>query len=89
MDFEKEVLPELGPECGAVMIELPDAGFKGATGAAFCKLKSNKLSEALSTGKLFTDIGPTNDVAEVKVGKDSSSLRFATGSWLFRTVVMV
>ena len=73
IDFQKEVLPEMGPECGAVLLELPS--FKefpsGGTWASFCKLKSNKLAEALSTGKLFKGIGPAKDFAEVKNGDDS------------------
>jgi tetratricopeptide (TPR) repeat protein len=68
----KEVLAELGPECGAVILELPSfTDFDGGTWAGFCKLKSTKVSEALATGKLFTGVGPTKDFAEVKVGNDS------------------
>ena len=68
----KDVLAELGPECGAVMLELPYLeDFDEITWAGFCKLKSTKLSEALTAGKLFTGVGPTKDFAEVKVGKDS------------------
>jgi tetratricopeptide (TPR) repeat protein len=72
LDLEHEVLPQLGPECGAVILELPglkDLG--GTTWAGFCKLKSTKLSEALAAGSLFAGVGPTKDVAEVKVGTDS------------------
>ncbi len=72
IDFQKDVLPELGPECGAIILELPELrDFKDGTWAAFCKLKSTKLSEALSGGKFFTGVGPTKDFAEVKVGTDS------------------
>jgi Flp pilus assembly protein TadD len=71
LDFKKDVLPELGPECGLVMLDPPTSSeFSSATFAAFCKLKSNKLAEALKTGKLFTNVGPTADVAEVKFGED-------------------
>jgi len=67
----KEVLAELGPECGAVVLELPYfQDFDELTWAGFCKLKSAKLSEALTAGKLFTGVGPTKDFAEVKVGND-------------------
>lgn len=72
LDFKQDVLPELGPECGAVMLEspkLPD--FNGGAWAAFCKLKSNKLSEALKAGKLLLGVGPTTGVAELKAGADS------------------
>ncbi|HEU5130820.1 MAG TPA: hypothetical protein VFT26_01910, partial [Pyrinomonadaceae bacterium] len=72
IDFKQEVLPELGPECGAVILELPDLrDINTGTWAAFCKLKSAKLSDALSGGNLFTGVGPTKDFAEVKVGTDS------------------
>jgi len=68
----KDVLAELGPECGAVVLELPYLkDFDEITWAGFCKLKSSKLSEALTAGKLFTGVGPTKDFSEIKVGKDS------------------
>jgi tetratricopeptide (TPR) repeat protein len=71
VDFNQEVLPELGPECGTVVLELPNFDLNGGTWAAFCKLRSNKLAGALSTGKLFSGVGPTKDSAEVKVGANS------------------
>jgi tetratricopeptide (TPR) repeat protein len=73
----KQVLSELGPECGAAILEIP--GFKdfdSVTWTAFCKLKSTKLSDALTGGTLFTGVGPTKDIAEVKA--DSESYFFAT-----------
>lgn len=71
LDFEKEVLPELGPECGIVVIEAPTFDqFTNGTFTAFCKLKSTKLAEALTTGKLFRNVGPTPDLAEFKLGSD-------------------
>lgn len=72
LDFKKEVLAELGPECGAVLLDPPDIkDFDNVTWAAFCKLKSNKLTDALNTGKLFSGVGPAKDFAEVKVDADS------------------
>jgi Flp pilus assembly protein TadD len=65
-------LAELGPECGAAILEIP--GFKdfdGVTWIGFCQLKSSKLSEALAAGNLFPGVGPTKDIAEVKVKSDS------------------
>src|SRR5205085_2505404 len=51
LDFKKDVLPELGPECGAAMVGLPDINnFTGATLVMFCKLKSNKLADGLKEG---------------------------------------
>jgi tetratricopeptide (TPR) repeat protein len=74
MDFQKGVLPELGPECGAVLLELPNIeefSKVNPTWATFCKLKSPKLAEALTTGKLFNGVTPAKDFAEVKNGADS------------------
>jgi tetratricopeptide (TPR) repeat protein len=68
----KQMLSELGPECGAAILDIP--GFKdfdSITWTAFCKLKSTKLSDALTAGTLFTGVGPTKDFAEVKAGDDS------------------
>lgn len=72
LDFQRDVLPELGPECGVVLLEPPAFDdVNNGTFAAFCKLKSDKLAEALTTGKLFRNVGPTTGVAEVKFGSDT------------------
>lgn len=72
LDFKQEVLPELGPECGAALTELPNLNdLDTAAWAAFCKLKSNKLAEALTAGRLLRGVGPTTDVAEVKLAGSS------------------
>ena len=72
LNFKDEVLPELGPECGAAVLELPSfSDANNFTWAAFCKLKSNKLVEALNAGKLFSNVGPAKDVAQIKVGADA------------------
>jgi tetratricopeptide (TPR) repeat protein len=72
LDLTPDLLTELGPECGVAMLELPGLkDFSGGTWAVFCKLKSNKLADALSAGKLFRGVGPTTGVAELKVGGDS------------------
>jgi tetratricopeptide (TPR) repeat protein len=85
IDFQKEILTELGPECGAVLLELPT--FKefttGGTWATFCKLKSNKLADALSTGKLFNGVGPAKDFAEVKNGAYSYFFGVRSGFLIF------
>ncbi len=72
LDFEKEVLPELGPECGLAMLDLPgfDPSIGSPTWAAFCKLKSNKLGDALAAGKLFRGIAPAAGPVELKLGTD-------------------
>jgi tetratricopeptide (TPR) repeat protein len=81
LDFSKEVMPELGPECGAALLELPDFDSKefDPTWAAFCKLKSNKLSEAFTAGKLFRAVGPTTDTAEIKQGETSYFVAIKNG----------
>ena len=76
----QKILPELGPECGFVVLELPGLkDFSGGTWAGFCKLKSTKLSEALAAGKLFANVGPTTDVAELKSGNESYFLATRNG----------
>ena len=76
LDLKQEVLPELGPECGIVALDLPNfPDLEGGTWAAFCKLKSEKLADALKAGKLFRGVGPVPHVAEVKI--DSTSYFFA------------
>ena len=72
LNFKQEVLPELGPECGAAVLDPPSMkDYRDVTWAAFCKLKSNKLVDALNEGKLFSGVGPAKDFAEVKVETDS------------------
>ncbi|HKR13514.1 MAG TPA: transglutaminase domain-containing protein [Pyrinomonadaceae bacterium] len=67
LDFKQEVATELGPECGAALLELPGLeSIDDATWAVFCKLKSAKLTEALTNGKLLRGVGPTTSFAEVK-----------------------
>ena len=71
-DFEREVAPELGDECGIAMMDLPDLDeFHQFTWAAFCKLKTTKLSDLLVNGKLLRDVAATNDFAEIKLDKTS------------------
>ena len=84
VDFTKDVLPELGPECGAALLDIPDMDkIEDWKWAAFCKLKSTKLADALTAGKLFTGVGPTQDIAEVKVGSDSFFVAARKGFLVF------
>ncbi len=55
LDFEKDVLPELGPECGMAVLGLPDiiTGNWDIPWAAFFKLKSDKLTRALEAAKVL------------------------------------
>lgn len=56
IDFEKEVLPELGPECGVAVMGLPNilGDNWNVPWTVFFKLKTDKLARALETGKLLT-----------------------------------
>jgi tetratricopeptide (TPR) repeat protein len=69
-DFEREVLPELGPECGAALLGLPDldSGNWGTPGVLFFKLKSDKLARALAEGKLLNGVPAASGAARVKLG---------------------
>ena len=74
VDFKQDVLTELGPECGAILLDLSTLerfDKDDPTWAIFCKLKSNKLVDLLHAGKLLTGAGPTKDFAEFKAGGSS------------------
>ncbi|HWO00496.1 MAG TPA: transglutaminase domain-containing protein [Blastocatellia bacterium] len=69
LDFEREVLPELGPELGAGLLGLPSlkgAGFS-APWVLFVQTKSDKLSKAFADGKLLRDAAAAR-AAKVKIG---------------------
>lgn len=55
IDFEQEVLPELGPECGVAVLGLPSIRSDNwdLPWAAFFKLKSDKLARAHDARKLL------------------------------------
>ncbi|HSK63349.1 MAG TPA: transglutaminase domain-containing protein [Pyrinomonadaceae bacterium] len=72
LNLTEDVLTELGPECGLAVLELPNSrDFSGGSWAAFCKLKSNKLVDALAAGKLFTSTGQATGPAELKIGDET------------------
>jgi len=80
LDFAREVAPELGPECGAAVLDLPDLDdITHLKWAIFCKLKTNKLSDALNQGKLLRGVGPTNNDAEIKSGETSYFVKSRNG----------
>ncbi len=72
VDFEKEVLPELGPESGVALLGLPEVFGSNweLPWAAFFKLKSDKLARALAAGKLLngTVAGPGPSQIKFKSG---------------------
>ena len=68
LDFEREVLPELGPEFGAVLLGMPATGKDGkfdAPWALFVQVKGDKLNKALADGRLIK--GAANS-GRVKLG---------------------
>jgi Flp pilus assembly protein TadD len=71
LNLSDELLAELGPECGVAVLTLPTSSeFKDGTWAAFCKLKSNKLADALAAGKLLVAAGPGSGSVALKVGDE-------------------
>jgi transglutaminase-like putative cysteine protease/tetratricopeptide (TPR) repeat protein len=72
IDFEKEVLPELGPECGVAVLGLPNilTGSWDVPWAVFFKLKTDKLARALEAGKLLggASAGPGSTPTHFKLG---------------------
>ena len=79
IDFEKEVLPELGPECGAAVLGLPDI-FKenwNVPWVAFARLKSDKLTRAFASGKLLkgsSGPGPIQKTGDLYVAVNGNFL---------------
>lgn len=68
LDFEREVLPELGPELGAVLLGMPATAKDGkfdAPWALFVQLKSDKLNKALVEGKLIKGVA---NAPRIKLG---------------------
>ena len=71
LNLADDILAELGPECGVALLELPNFDdFSGGSWAAFCKLKSNKLADALATGKLLGATSPAMASVELKIGDE-------------------
>ena len=69
-DFEREVLPELGPECGIAVVGVPN--LPGANWnvplVVFFQLKSEKLKELFDKGLLFKGNAAKPNVTSVKLG---------------------
>lgn len=69
LDLKTEVLPELGPEFGVAVLDPPRlVGPRLNSWLLFGSLKSAKLRDAFTQGKLFTNVGPTSGIAELKWG---------------------
>ncbi len=81
LDFEREVLPEIGPEIGAALLGLPnlDKGFFNAPWNIFFKLKSERLITALNAGKLFKGVSASEGVAHLKLGETDLLMTIKNG----------
>jgi transglutaminase-like putative cysteine protease/tetratricopeptide (TPR) repeat protein len=68
IDFQKEVLPELGPECGVAALGLPNLldGSLAVPYVVFFKLRSDKLARSLEAGTLFNSSSPSPGIVSVK-----------------------
>ena len=86
LDFERDVLPELGPECGAALLRLPGIGGEARGGEGwnvpavlFFKLKSDKLARAFAEGKLLRDAPAKESIGRVKLGSSEFSVTVRDG----------
>ncbi|MGA9769677.1 MAG: transglutaminase domain-containing protein [Blastocatellia bacterium] len=70
IDFEKEVMSELGPESGVALLGFPetkDAGWS-VPAVLFFKLKSDKLARAFAEGRLLKDTSASDRPPRLKLG---------------------
>jgi tetratricopeptide (TPR) repeat protein len=81
VDFEKEVLPELGDEFGAALLDFPKEQKSAWNWAVFFKLKSEKLTQAFNDGKLFKSSG--GRFARVKFGASEFVATIKNGYLIF------
>ncbi len=70
--FEQDVLPELGPECGIALMDVPslEPSEGDPTWVAFCKLKSDKLKDMLTARKLIRVTGEGSTKAKGETDSD-------------------
>lgn len=84
MDFNREIVPELGPESGAVLLDVPS--FKGnkvdVPWAMFVQIKSDKLAKAFAEGKLIKDAPAAAKAAKVKLGSTEYWLAVRNGFFI-------
>lgn len=68
VDFDKEVLPEIGPEAGAALLGLPSQMNEGPAfpWVIFFKLKSDKLASLMREGKLLKGATAGASFAQIK-----------------------
>ena len=80
VDFQKDVIPELGPECGAALLGVPGSkkGSFYAPWIFFFKLKSDKLVKAFAAGQLLSGNGQ-DAAGHVKLGKLDAAVTVRNG----------
>ena len=81
MDLEKEVLPELGPECGVALLGFPDTEgeLRDAPVVFFFKLKSDKLARAFAEGRLLKDAAASARPSRIKFGSSEMFMTIKDG----------
>jgi hypothetical protein len=85
IDFEKEVMPELGPECGAVLLGMPTliSDTLHAPWALFIQTRTDKLSKLLAEGKLIKGSSQSGNSTHVKIGTSDFWLAARAGFLVF------
>jgi len=80
-EFEREILAELGPECGVVLLGMPDINAPkfDAPWAFFVQTKSERLARVFAEGKLFKDTPASDKAARVKIWGLDLWVRFKHG----------
>jgi tetratricopeptide (TPR) repeat protein len=70
VDFEREVLPELGPECGIAAVGVPNvlANNWDVPLVIYFQLKSRKLQDLFDKGTLFKGKPAKPNVAAIRIG---------------------
>ncbi len=81
IDFEKEILPEIGPESGAALLGLPDlaAANFNAPWVIYFKLKSDRLARLAGEGKLLKGVTAGARSAPIKLGSADIFLSIQNG----------
>ncbi|HJQ68373.1 MAG TPA: transglutaminase domain-containing protein [Blastocatellia bacterium] len=81
IDFEKEVLTELGPESGAALLGIPDMNAEkfDAPWVIYFKLKGDKLARLAGEGNLLKGVAAGARPSAIKVGSSSMFLSVRNG----------
>lgn len=87
MDFEKEVLPETGPEAGAALLGFPasEGSEWNLPSIIFFKLKTDKLARAFAEGRLLKSAAAAVRSSRVKFGSFEMFVTIKNGYLIFAT----